>query len=435
MRRAALLALALSASAGASPLPFPIRVETLDNGFRVAMVNLGSGGTVALYTLVRVGSRNEVEPGHTGFAHLFEHIMFRGTERFPADVQRELIQRLGYDDNAWTSEDNTVYTPYGPTAGLARILEREADRMRHLKYSRSVFQTETKAVLGEYNKSYSDPSLKMLELLLKTAFSRHTYRHTVIGFLSDIKRMPQYYDYSLKFHQRYYTPDNCILFVVGDFDEEAVLSQARALYGPWKGTVHRPKFPEEPPARAEKRVTLDWQNPTQVRIMVGYRTPSGYRESAIQTILGDYLLGPISRLHEDLVLDWQVVERMDVWFQPHRDPRLFNFVIVLKRDDVTDAVLAAVDAQVERLRAGDVDEQLFRDVQSHVRTGTLLRLQTPAQIAGSLAWHASSAGHPDGLGRHLEAIQAVQPGDLVKFAHEHLQKNGRTIVTLQPRAR
>jgi len=434
MKLGASLCLLSSLAAAANPLPLPMRVEKLDNGFTVALVRLGPSGTVGIYTLVRVGSRNEVEPGHTGFAHLFEHIMFRGTKRFPAAVQQELIQRLGYDDNAWTSEDNTVYTPFGPGAGLARILEREADRMRNLEYSRDDFKTETKAVLGEYNKSYSDPSMKMEELLLEKAFSRHTYRHSVIGFLEDIKKMPLRYDYSLRFFRKYYVPDNCILFVVGDFDEEAVLAQVRALYGPWKGKVHTPKIPDEPPPADEQRVTLPWPNPTQVRIMIGYRTPSGYRESATQTLLSGYLFGPVSRLHKDLVLDRQLVERIEPWFEPHRDARLFHFVIALKRDDAADAVLAALDAEVERLRSGTVDERLFADVQSNLRTGLLLGLDTPARVGEALAWHASPRGDPDGLGRHVEALGALSPTDLAAFARDHLVKTGRTIVTLAPRA-
>src|SRR3954468_265275 len=149
----ALLVTVGAAGSRAGTFPYPIQPETLPNGLRVVFVPMDSPGLFAYFTLVRVGSRDEVEPGHTGFAHFFEHMMFRGTKRFPAEAQQQLVQRLGLDSNAFTWDDETVYYYSGPNQALAEVIELEADRFQHLEYDVEAFRTEAKAVLGEYNKN------------------------------------------------------------------------------------------------------------------------------------------------------------------------------------------------------------------------------------------------------------------------------------------
>src|SRR3984957_19943434 len=148
-------------------IPYPLDVRTLKNGLRVVMVPTGPGGLAAYFTLVRVGSRNEVEEGRTGFAHFFEHMMFRGTEAYPADRYGQTLQSAGVNNNAETDDDFTLYTNYGPSDALPTVIAVEADRFQHLKYSVEGFQTEAKAVLGEYNKDVADPEFELDEQMHK----------------------------------------------------------------------------------------------------------------------------------------------------------------------------------------------------------------------------------------------------------------------------
>src|SRR5258705_12373842 len=185
-----LLAALVAASAPAAPVadaskayPFPIELHALPNGLRVAFIQYDAPGLVAYYTLMRVGSRNEVEKGRSGFAHFFEHMMFRGTEQHPAQDYNATMTRLGLSTNAFTSEDMTVYHLYGPAHALPAIIEYEADRFRNLSYDEPAFRTEAGAILAEYIKSASNPEQKMFETMMETAFTRHTYAHTVIGYL------------------------------------------------------------------------------------------------------------------------------------------------------------------------------------------------------------------------------------------------------------
>ena len=195
----------------------------LDNGLTVLSVPFDSPGIIAYYTIVRTGSRNEVEKGLSGFAHFFEHMMFRGTELYPQDKYNDVLKALGADSNAYTNVDWTCYHMTIPATALATAVQIEADRFQNLKYDEPSFQKEARAVLGEYNKSASSPFLKLNETLRDEAYTVHTYKHTTIGFLNDVKEMPRQYAYSKVFFDRWYRPENCTIIVAGDVVHDALL--------------------------------------------------------------------------------------------------------------------------------------------------------------------------------------------------------------------
>ncbi|MBV8269667.1 MAG: insulinase family protein, partial [Planctomycetaceae bacterium] len=172
-----LIGLAIAPAGGAEPekiFPYPIRSTTLDNGLSVLSVPFNSPGIVAYYTVVRAGSRNEVEKGLSGFAHFFEHMMFRGTEAYPQEKYNHVVKMLGADHNAFTTDDWTCYHLTAPASALATLIEIEADRFQNLKYSEPDFQKEARAVLGEYNKAASSPSLILNETMQDQAYTTHT---------------------------------------------------------------------------------------------------------------------------------------------------------------------------------------------------------------------------------------------------------------------
>src|SRR4051812_8865543 len=233
----ALLALCgVVSAAPAKPLfPYPYKTTVLKNGLSVTRVPFNAPEQVAYYSVVRVGSRNEVEKGHTGFAHFFEHVMFKGTKNWPEGTRDALLGKLGFSENAFTSDDVTVYHVTGPTSGLRQLIDVESDRFMNLDYSEATFQTEAKAVLGEYHKNAANPGLKIEETVLATAFTKHPYQHTTLGFYEDIQAMPSRYEYSKEFFKRWYTPDNTMLFIVGDFDDAKLMADIEKAYGGWSG--------------------------------------------------------------------------------------------------------------------------------------------------------------------------------------------------------
>ena len=254
--------------------PFSYAQQDLPNGLRLVTIPTDSPNLVSIYIVVQTGSRNEVEPGKSGFAHLFEHMMFRGTAKYPPEKYNQILQRAGAASNAFTSDDLTAFYTTFSKEDLAEILGTEADRFQTLKYSPEDFKTETGAVLGEYNKNSSDPEEKLDEVLHDTAFDRHTYKHTTMGFLRDVQDMPNQYDYSLKFFDRYYRPEYTTIVIAGDVDAK----QARALvdkyWGNWKRGNYHPDIPPEPVQQGPRENHIDWPSPTLPLLEIAFHGPA-----------------------------------------------------------------------------------------------------------------------------------------------------------------
>jgi zinc protease len=432
-----LLAALAAASATPSPdstkaFPFPVETHTLSNGLRVALISYDSPGLVAYYTLMRVGSRNEVEKGKSGFAHFFEHMMFRGTRAHPAEDYNQTMTRLGLNTNAFTSEDMTVYHLYGPAKALPTIIEYEGDRFQNLQYDEPAFRTEAGAILGEYIKSASNPEQKMFETLSETAFTRHTYAHTVIGYLKDIQDMPSGYQYSREFFRRYYTPDNAVIFIAGDFDKASALAQIEKAYGSWKGKLDAVRVPPEPRQRQSRRAQVDWDKPTLPRIWIAWHTPaaSDIKRAAVQNLLNAYLFGPTSPLYQQLVLGRQTVDSMFPTYNDHRDPNLFGVLMRVKEAKNLRNVEIAVLHEIKTLAGGRVDAKRLEAVRSNLRYSNIMGLDKADAAAVTLAANTALTGDVDYLNKEFVALAAVQPRDLQDFAKSYFMDLNRTTVTL-----
>src|SRR3954447_18554792 len=288
--------------------PFPIRQSVLDNGLTVLSVPYDAPGIIAYYTVVRTGSRNEVEKGLSGFAHFFEHMMFRGTEKYPQEKYNDVLKSLGADSNAFTNEDWTCYHMTIPASALAKAVEIEADRFQNLKYDEPSFQKEARAALGAYNKSSSSPFLKLAEALQDAAYTRHTYKHTTIGFLQDIKDMPSQFAYSKVFFDRWYRPENCSIVVTGDVKHEELVSLVRSHYGAWPRGKASVEIPSEPAQAEARSVRLGWPVPTLPILCLGYHVPASDPSNPDVAALGaleQALFGETSPLYKELVLKEQ----------------------------------------------------------------------------------------------------------------------------------
>ncbi len=427
------LCLASSALAQDRFFPWQPKVSKLENGFTVVRLPFPSKGLLAYYTVVRVGSRNEVEPGHTGFAHFFEHMMFKGTPTRPEGVRDRELATLGFNDNAFTTDDFTVYTVYGPADALPKVVELEADRFRNLSYSEQAFQTEAKAVLGEYHKNAANPGLRLEEAMLDTAYNRHTYQHTTLGFYDDIKKMPEYYEYSKQFFKRWYTPENSVLVVVGDFDDDALMSAVQQHYGPWQGKTADVKIPAEPPQRELRSAKVEWEGRALPRYLLAWHTPAAKLntlDAAVQEVLVAYLVGPTSKLHKDLVLDQQIVEDVGSWYYPHRDPYLFTISATLKDEKHRAAVDKAFNQAIRNLVTHGADPKQVEAIKQNTRYGTLMGLESADQIAGQLAWYIGTYGDPNAIEQHLKNISKVTAADLRRFAKEYLTALNRSEINL-----
>jgi zinc protease len=395
-------------------------------------VTYDSPGLVAYFTLMRVGSRNEVEKGRTGYAHFFEHMMFRGTKAHPSDEYNATMTGLGLSTNAFTSQDMTVYHLYGPAKALPTIIEYEADRFQNLDYDEAAFRTEAGAILGEYQKSASNPELKLSETMLATAYERHTYGHTVIGLLTDIENMPSGYAYSRDFFRRYYTPDNATLFVVGDFDKAQALAQIQKAYGSWKGKLDPSPVRPEPRQRQSRHAEVDWPAPTLPRLWIAWHTPaaSNLHAAAVQNLLSAYLFGPTSALYQRMVLGKQLVDSIRPTYVDHRDPGLFGVLMRVKQPKDLKAVELSVLGDIKALAGGRVDAARLEAVRSNLKYSNIMDLDTAKAVAQEAAVDTSRTGDVDFLNKEFDEIAKVKPSDLSDFAKAYFLDANRNTVTL-----
>ena len=233
--------------------PYPIEKATLENGLRIFLIPTPADGLVAYWSIVRTGSGAEADPGLSGFAHLFEHMMFRGEQGQPegdggAASRAPIVDRSGY-----TSADFTAYYSNAAREDLPRVIPNEAFRFKHLRYGEDVFRTEAGAVLGEYLKEQSSPWNVLTESLLDTAFEKHPYGHTALGLKGDILNMPEQYAYSKQFYRRFYRPENIILLVIGDFDSAQTLALIEENYSDFQRGYIPPEVPQEPEQLQQRR--------------------------------------------------------------------------------------------------------------------------------------------------------------------------------------
>lgn len=422
-------------------------VERLPNGLTVVSVPWDSPGIIAYYTLVRVGSRDEVEAGHSGFAHLFEHMMFRGTERFPQEAYEARIQGFGADNNAYTTRDFTMYTITGPSAALPQLVELEADRFQRLHYSEEQFRTETGAVQGEYAKSASNPFLQMWEGLSEMAFTRHTYGHTTLGYLRDICAMPDKFEYSQRFFERFYTPDNATIVVAGDIDHARLMELVREHYGAWEGTRDEPRILREPNPRGGQTRHIPWDGSSPPRIFLGYRIPQfesssrrirdrreSMRDTAALQIVHGLVFSESSPLYQRLVVDEQKAIRLYSWDGDYnRDPGLFIAGAVLKPDVPFEPIIEAIQSELTGVARGHITDERIEAVRSNLRYSLLTGIETPDQAANLVGSFVAAGGDVGALERYLAALAAVDGEDIQRVAQRYLTERRRYVVTLAPR--
>jgi zinc protease len=391
---AALLAAALPlhAAAPSKIFPLPYTQKTLANGLRVIVVPTDTPGVVSLQVPMQTGSRNEIEAGKTGFAHFFEHMMFRGTPAYPADAYGAIIKAAGADQNAYTDDDLTNYYTTFTTADLEKIIEVEADRFQHLAYSEDQFRTEALAVKGEYLKNYSNPLLKGFERLSDLAYDTHTYQHTTMGYLADIEAMPDQMEYAKTFFDRWYRPEHASVIVVGDVDAPKTLALVEKYWGGWERGSYSAEIPAEPPLAGPRYEHLKWDGPTLPYLLSAWRGPAfgtDDRETPALMLLAEIYFGPTSEIYQRLVVRDRLVDQFFASAPTNIDPGLFAIGARLTDAKHAQAVTDAIQATLVKARSELLQPEALAQTKSRVKYGFAASLDTAAAIAGTLARYVS----------------------------------------------
>lgn len=427
---------AQAAPAAAPDLEIPFTTFTLDNGLKVILHEDHTVPLVAVNLSYEVGSKDE-QAGRTGFAHLFEHLMFMGTERAPRGRFDAWMEAAGGWNNAWTSEDRTDYFDVGPSHILPLLLWLEADRLsslgpqidaEKLDLQREVVRNERRQT--SENVPYGVVDLRLPDLLYPPG---HPYHHTVIGSHEDLQAATV--DDVRAFFATWYVPRNASLVVAGDIDPAAVEDLVRRYFG-WI-----PSPPEPPPHAAAQedpgfvpgsetltdRVELP-------RVVMAWRSPAHLTagDAEMDVLAGVLATGKASRLHRSLVYEQQVAQ--DVYAGQWSGELDSRFVVwATAREGVTaDALAAALSKELGAVRAQGVTEDEVSRARNRIQTDFVSRLQSVAERASLLNAYEAAVGDPGYVSRDLARYTDATPSGISAFARDVLDPARAAVLRVLP---
>jgi len=414
--------------------PYKYDVNILDNGLKVITIPMSSHGIVAYYSIARTGSRDEWEPNHSGFAHLFEHLMFRGTEKYPGSLYDKIVTELGADANAYTTDDYTCYHLNFAAEDLEKVIEMESDRFINLKYSEQDFKTETGAVYGEFLKGRISPWFMLFEKMYDTAFDLHTYKHITMGFEADIKAMPTMYQYSRSFFQRYYRPENVVLLIVGQIETAPTLELIRKYYGTWQTGYVPPQIVPEPLQTAERTAEISYGGKTLPMLMIGYKSDAYDPDNRLYSanlLLEQLAFGENSDLYKRLVLKEQKVEYLTTDFSQNRDPQLNLITAMIKSETEIDYIRDQIYMTIEHFKTEPVSDTRLNDLKNNLKYRFLMNLDTPNNVAGRLANFIAITGGIETVERLYSEMMTIGVADVQHAARYYYTPEKRTVVILK----
>jgi zinc protease len=414
-------------------LPFAATEVTLDNGLRVIVVPTGFPNLVSIQVPVQTGSRNEVEPGKSGFAHFFEHMMFRGTPNYSPERFNAVMTAAGARNNAYTTDDYTNYYATFAKENLADIVQMMGDQFQNLAYAEPEFRTEARAVLGEYNKNSASPFFKLYEATRQAAFSRHPYGHTTMGFIHDIEDMPNQYAYSKQFFDRWYRPEYTTVIVAGDVTPAEVVPLVQKYWGDWKRGSYRARIPVEPAPKGPKYVHVDWASPTSPLISVAFRNPAFSEvrpDNAAMDMVANLWFGETSELYKELVIRDQKVDFVGADNTSNADPELFTITARVKKPEDVAYVRGRILATVARARSELVPAADLADAKANARYSFVRRLDNTDAIASTLARFARYRRAFSTINTAYKLYDALNPAVLRAAARYYLTDSSMVIATL-----
>jgi zinc protease len=420
----------------AKPIEIPIQQFKLDNGLRVVLSEDHSAPTVAVSVTYNVGSRDE-RRGRTGFAHLFEHMMYQGSENVGKGEHFILVENNGGEMNGTTNEDRTNYFQAFPANQLDLGLYLEADRMRSLAINQANLDNQRNAVqeerrLGVDNRAYGKTS----EVITETAYDNFANQHSVIGSMEDLNAA-QVKDVA-DFFKMYYAPNNAVLALVGDFKPDEALAKIKKYFAAIPAQPPPPKPDvEEKPQKGERRKTIEDPFAQATRVDIVYRIPPGntddwYALNVLSNALG---AGQSSRLYQTLVKDKELAIAVFAAPRDRRGPGLFNVVAIVRPGKDPKEAETAIYAEIEKLKSAPVADWELEKVRLAQRRQTVQQFQSTLIRAVLLGQITVFYDDPNLINTRLPRVQAVTRQDVQRVASAYLTEANRTVVTTVPKAK
>ncbi len=423
----------ISAALQQSPAQeFQVKTHQLTNGMRILLLEEHTIPNVALYFVHRVGSRNE-RPGITGLSHFFEHMRFNGAKKYGPGMFDRVMEDNGGANNAYTSEDVTVYQDWFPTPALPLIFDLEADRMRDLDFDPAKVESERGVIENERRLSVDNNNQSLLdEQLMAAAFTAHPYTWPVVGWMTDIKHWKR--EDLIQYYKTYYAPNNCVMVVVGDFSEDTVLKLARQHFESIPAQEQPAQVTtEEPPQLGERRLEVN-KFAQMPLVEVAYHGPAALSPDYIPMKVLDYILlrGESSRLYQRLVDQEQVATSVGGGHSAHPDPFPFKLMIQPRSGVQPDHIEQVLYGELEQIRTNLVSEMELQKAKNTAVADFYRSMKTISGKADLLGTYEVIFGDYHELFKTVDRINAVTREDLKRVALKYFNPRNRTVAILVP---
>ena len=424
-------------------MPSDITRLSLSNGLLVLLKEIHTAPLISQWVWYRVGSRDEVA-GMTGASHWVEHMQFKGTPLFPAGVLDRAISREGGVWNAFTYLDWTTYFETLPADKIDLALHLEADRMTSSTFDPAEVESERTVIISERQGNENEPLFRLGEEVQSAAFRVHAYHHEVIGDLPDLQSMQR--DDLYRHYRSYYTPNNAVLAMAGDFDAQEMLARIREVYEPLPDpaqVAQRRRIRPEPAQAGERRVTVEGPGETTY-VEVACHAPGAAETDFFPLMVLDSLLtGPsglnmfgggisnkTSRLYR-LLVDGELAISVNGGLQATIDPFLYAIVALVHPESSAERVLQAVDEEIQRLQDAPPDLVELRRAMKQARALFAYGSESITNQAFWLGFSEMFASY-DWFESYLSRLEEVSPLDVQRVAQVYLRPQNRVVGIYMP---
>jgi len=408
--------------------------QKLSNGLNVILLEDRSVPVVNLQVWYHVGSKDE-RPGRTGFAHLFEHLMFKGSAHVGPEEHSRLIEAVGGVANASTLDDYTQYYETFPSNYLERVLWLEADRMGSLNVDEANFKAEREVVKEERRDRVDNQPYGYIEEDLRAAaFTVHGYHHTPIGSMADLNSAT--IEDVRDFFNTFYKPNNATLIIVGDFKPEQAMAWTKKYFdGIPASTKPIPRPSEREPAQTEERVVKkSYSNTPLPAVVIGYKIPARYTPDSYPLDLASNILagGESSRLFQQLLYKDQIAAQTYGFANLTEDPNLFYAIAVLNSGHTPDEGEKALENVLDGLKSQPVNAKELEKAKNQEIAGFILGRETDEERAVALGAATVVGKDPNLVNTELERYLKVTPADIERAAKEYFVRAHSTVIIVTP---
>jgi zinc protease len=428
-----LLSIDRAARASTRPTRLDYTMTTLPNGMQVVFLEDHSTPIVHTEIWYHVGSKNE-RAGRTGFAHLFEHMMFKGSKNVEPEGHPSWISSIGGQSNAYTTEDATVFWETVPAQYLPLVLWLEADRLATLRIDEDVFKTEREVVKEERRMRIDNqPYGRLNELIYDQAFTVHPYKHPTIGSMKDLEAAS--IGDVRDFFRTYYVPNNATLVLVGDFNTK----EAQDLVTKYLGRVpksDRPvprDIPQEPPQTKERRVRLDESWPLPAVVVAHHITydgnPDSYPLHIASKVLSD---GQSSRIYRKLVYEKGLALAAFGGGNIIEDPNLFYAVAIVQPGHTTDETIAALIAELDHLRNEPITAGELQQAKNQFARDYIFSRESNKDKATTLGHAAVIHNDIKTADGEFDIFMNITQADVQRVARKYFTPENRLVITIMP---